>query len=179
MGRRLDERIVIKESMGQHLGGVPPAFVLVAGAFVLTPELLRLFRQRRREVTATIAILAAAFCIERGIVAVDASRYPLSPAERGRAVYISEGCINCHSQYVRPDTPDVLMWGPAQTLEELRREHTPLIGNRRQGPDLAEVGNRRSPLWLKATSITHRRRATLPLCLLTPISSGIIAVMTS
>jgi cytochrome c oxidase cbb3-type subunit 2 len=42
------------------------------------------------------------------------------------------------------------MWGPVKTLEQLRSEHPPLIGNRRQGPDLAEVGNRRSPLWLKA-----------------------------
>jgi cytochrome c oxidase cbb3-type subunit 2 len=70
--------------------------------------------------------------------------------EQGRQVYISEGCISCHSQYVRPNSPDVLLWGPVQTLEELRRERPPLIGNRRQGPDLAEVGGRRSPQWLKA-----------------------------
>ena len=41
------------------------------------------------------------------------------------------------------------MWGPAESLQELRQERPPLIGNRRQGPDLAEVGGRRSPLWLK------------------------------
>jgi cytochrome c oxidase cbb3-type subunit 2 len=35
-------------------------------------------------------------------------------------------------------------------MEELRRERPPLIGNRRQGPDLAEVGGRRSPQWIKA-----------------------------
>ena len=33
---------------------------------------------------------------------------------------------------------------------ELRLQHPPLIGNRRQGPDLSQVGGRRSPLWLKA-----------------------------
>jgi mono/diheme cytochrome c family protein len=32
----------------------------------------------------------------------------------------------------------------------LNAEHPPLIGNRRQGPDLSQVGARRSPLWLKA-----------------------------
>jgi cytochrome c oxidase cbb3-type subunit 2 len=32
-----------------------------------------------------------------------------------------------------------------------------LIGNRRHGPDLAEVGSRRSPLWLKAHLNTHQR----------------------
>jgi cytochrome c oxidase cbb3-type subunit 2 len=42
------------------------------------------------------------------------------------------------------------MWGPAETMQELRQQKPPLIGNRRQGPDLAEVGGRRSPLWLKA-----------------------------
>jgi cytochrome c oxidase cbb3-type subunit 2 len=42
------------------------------------------------------------------------------------------------------------MWGPAETIEDLRSQHPPLIGNRRQGPDLAQVGGRRSPLWLKA-----------------------------
>jgi cytochrome c oxidase cbb3-type subunit 2 len=51
---------------------------------------------------------------------------PLTPAERGRLVYLSEGCINCHSQHVRPN--------PADT---------------RHGPDLSQVGSRRSPLWLK------------------------------
>jgi mono/diheme cytochrome c family protein len=74
----------------------------------------------------------------------------LTAVQRGRQVYISEGCINCHSQYVRPNTPDVLMWGPVETVEELHRERPPLIGNRRQGPDLSEVGSRRSPLWMKA-----------------------------
>src|ERR1019366_1740992 len=81
---------------------------------------------------------------------VEASGDERSPAERGRRIYISEGCISCHSPYVRPNTPDVMLWGPLETLDELRREKPPLIGNRRQGPDLARVGNRRSPLWLKA-----------------------------
>jgi cytochrome c oxidase cbb3-type subunit 2 len=41
------------------------------------------------------------------------------------------------------------MWGPVTSLEEIRREQPPLIGNRRQGPDLSQVGARRSPLWLR------------------------------
>jgi cytochrome c oxidase cbb3-type subunit 2 len=74
----------------------------------------------------------------------------MTPAERGRQIYISEGCISCHSQYVRPDSPDVVMWGPTESLEELHAQKPPLIGNRRQGPDLSQVGMRRSSLWLKA-----------------------------
>ena len=135
--------------MGRNLGHVPPVFVLAAGAVILLAWPLRFLAQRRRELAATLALLLAAFALDRISMAGDAP-WQLSHIERGKQVYISEGCINCHSQYVRPNSPDVLMWGPAKSLEELRREHPPLIGNRRQGPDLAEVGGRRSALWLKA-----------------------------
>ena len=136
--------------MGQNLGHVPVAFVAIAGTIVLSPGLIGLLRQRRRELAATIGILLAAFCIEQGIAARQPANLVASQVERGRGVYISEGCINCHSQYVRPNTADVLLWGPLQTLDEVRNARPPLIGNRRQGPDLAEVGSRRSPLWMKA-----------------------------
>jgi cytochrome c oxidase cbb3-type subunit 2 len=42
------------------------------------------------------------------------------------------------------------MWGPVEPIEMVRGEHPPLIGNRRQGPDLMNIGSRRSALWLKA-----------------------------
>lgn len=64
---------------------------------------------------------------------------------RGRQVYVAEGCIHCHSQYVRPGTRDEVPWGPSHPLD--RTETPPLVGARRQGPDLLEVGNRRNPLW--------------------------------
>lgn len=64
---------------------------------------------------------------------------------RGRLVYLEEGCIHCHSQYVRPGTRDVAWWGPSRPLD--RSERPPLVGARRQGPDLLTVGNRRSELW--------------------------------
>jgi cytochrome c oxidase cbb3-type subunit 2 len=134
--------------MGQSLGYVPPIFVLTAGAVVLIPTLLGFFLERKRELALTLTLLLAAFALDH-ILKAGGATPQLSQIERGRQVYISEGCINCHSQYVRPNSPDVLMWGPAKPLPELRQEQPPLIGNRRQGPDLAEVGGRRSPLWLK------------------------------
>lgn len=135
--------------MAQNLGYVPPLFVLFAGAVVLLPWAYQLMIKRGREVLVTAIAVLLAFCLDRSF---HGARSPilLSPIERGRQVYISEGCIHCHSQYVRPDSPDVLMWGPVESIEELRLERPPLIGNRRQGPDLAEIGARRSPLWLKA-----------------------------
>lgn len=41
------------------------------------------------------------------------------------------------------------MWGPVKSVDEIHKERPPLIGNRRQGPDLSQVGIRRSALWLK------------------------------
>ena len=134
--------------MGQNLGYVPPLFVLAAGAVVLLPWPLKFLLQRKRELVLIAVVLLAAFSLDRFFLGVRVSP-PLSPVARGRQVYISEGCINCHTQFVRPNSPDVLMWGPSESLQELRQERPPLIGNRRQGPDLAEVGGRRSALWLK------------------------------
>ena len=66
----------------------------------------------------------------------------------GRATYISEGCIHCHSAYVRPHAPDdVLRWGPGSETSPEALGYPPLPGNRRQGPDLAMVGNRRTAEW--------------------------------
>ena len=64
---------------------------------------------------------------------------------RGRRIYVGEGCVHCHSQYVRPLAADVEAWGPFRPLD--RGQRPPLVGNRRQGPDLSNVGNRRSPAW--------------------------------
>ena len=138
--------------MGQNLGHVPPAFVAISGAVVLTPVVLRAMRSRPREMVLTGAVCALAFLIF-SVLLIPASPQMHSAAERGRLVYISEGCISCHSQYVRPGTADELMWGPVESMQQVHAEKPPLIGNRRQGPDLAEVGSRRSPLWLKAHMI--------------------------
>jgi cytochrome c oxidase cbb3-type subunit 2 len=77
---------------------------------------------------------------------------------RGRAVYVAEGCIHCHSQYVRPRVErDVRWWGPARPLD--RRERPPLVGVRRLGPDLANAGNRRSAAWHALHLAAPRRLA--------------------
>lgn len=135
--------------MGQNLGYVPPAFVAVAGLVVLTPVLVDMVRIRGREVLVLCGALIAGFVLLHSLPANSSISAP-SAVERGRQVYISEGCISCHSQYVRPGTPDELMWGPEQTMQQVHAQKPPLIGNRRQGPDLAEIGLRRSPFWLRA-----------------------------
>jgi cbb3-type cytochrome c oxidase subunit II len=69
------------------------------------------------------------------------------PVALGRQVYISEGCIHCHSQYVRPVGQDMELWGARTTVEQALGQEPVLIGNRRQGPDLANVGQRRNAGW--------------------------------
>jgi cytochrome c oxidase cbb3-type subunit 2 len=162
--------------MGQHLGFVPPLFVLAAGVVILPFWSHTFIQQHKREVTLTLATLLVAFGLNRILTASD-SPLLLTPIERGRQVYISEGCINCHTQYVRPDSPDVLMWGPAETLQELRQERPPLIGNRRQGPDLSQVGGRR---FGSSCIFTIRpRSAAHPSCLPMLFSSATSAAMIS
>jgi len=141
--------------MGQNLGKVPTTFVAASGLVVLGPMLLSLAKRRTREVAPLGSAMAVALLIDLTLLPgarVDSS----SAIERGRRVYISEGCISCHSQYVRPGSADVLIWGPSQTMEEVHALQPPLIGNRRQGPDLSQVGSRRSKLWLEAHLVDPR-----------------------
>ncbi|WP_269525525.1 cbb3-type cytochrome c oxidase subunit II [Coraliomargarita parva] len=65
----------------------------------------------------------------------------------GRQVYISEGCIHCHSQYIRPVGQDRRLWGAPTSVEQAYSQEPVLIGNRRQGPDLANVALRRPREW--------------------------------
>ncbi len=142
--------------MGQHLRQVPVPFVALAALLILGPRMFTFLRSRQREVAIVSAALLAAFLLYRFASTSDAKSSGITAEERGRQVYIAEGCINCHSQYVRPNTRDVMLWGPTETIEEVRAQHPPLIGNRRQGPDLSQVGGRRSPLWLKAHLLSPR-----------------------
>lgn len=80
----------------------------------------------------------------------------IGTVEAGRAVYLAEGCINCHSQYVRPETADAGRWGPQRPLDELLGQTPPLFGNRRQGPDLENVANRRSRAWQRVHLLDPR-----------------------
>lgn len=71
-------------------------------------------------------------------------RAPLSAVERGRRVYAGEGCVQCHSQFVRPVPADAERWGAASPRAAA------LVGNRRQGPDLAAIGRRADAAYLRA-----------------------------
>jgi cytochrome c oxidase cbb3-type subunit II len=68
-------------------------------------------------------------------------------AERGRHVYMREGCGFCHTQFVR-DLPMDRPYGRASQPGDYALEDPPMLGTQRTGPDLADVGTRQpSEAW--------------------------------
>ena len=66
-----------------------------------------------------------------------------SPLEqRGRQVYIRDGCWQCHSQYIRPVTGETLRWGPVSQIGESAYDRPHMFSTRRIGPDLTRVGKK-------------------------------------
>jgi cbb3-type cytochrome oxidase cytochrome c subunit len=57
---------------------------------------------------------------------------------------------------VRPGARDEVRWGPARPLAEALAQNPPLLGNRRQGPDLQNVGQRRDRAWNRAHLVAPR-----------------------
>lgn len=70
---------------------------------------------------------------------------------KGQQIYISEGCVACHTQQVRNIEMDN-MWGKRPSVPEdyvyskqridVWRQSPSLLGSERTGPDLTDVGNR-------------------------------------
>lgn len=76
---------------------------------------------------------------------------PLTGAAlKGKAIFISNGCVACHTQQVRNIDMDK-MWGSRPSLAadyagnhrmDMWRNTATLMGTERTGPDLTDVGNR-------------------------------------
>jgi cytochrome c oxidase cbb3-type subunit II len=69
--------------------------------------------------------------------------------ERGRDIYVAEGCWHCHSQQVRPVSNEDLRFGPVSHAREYHNvlQRPVLFGTRRVGPDLFREAARRSNDW--------------------------------
>jgi mono/diheme cytochrome c family protein len=64
--------------------------------------------------------------------------------EEGRQVYLSNGCMYCHSQFTRPE--DVVPGKPAEAgAYNYDRPHQ--LGTLRTGPDLSNIGLKRGDQW--------------------------------
>lgn len=63
---------------------------------------------------------------------------------KGRKIYLREGCVNCHSQFSRPQDRD---FGPLVMAGDYVYETPNLLGTIRTGPDLANEGGKHPDAW--------------------------------
>jgi cbb3-type cytochrome oxidase cytochrome c subunit len=83
---------------------------------------------------------------------------PLTPVEQqGRDLYVSNGCMYCHSQFTRPG--DVTPSRPSEA-GQFAYDKPHQLGTIRTGPDLANIGLKRGDRW----EIDHLRdpRSLMP-----------------
>lgn len=120
----------------------PSAVVVVAGvAFFFTAVLVQGIMPSLMPETGTPQVKDAA----TGKTIAVAGYTPLE--QRGREVYIREGCWYCHSQYVRPATGESFRWGPVSQAGEYAFDQPHLLSTRRTGPDLTRVGRKVDDGW--------------------------------
>lgn len=65
----------------------------------------------------------------------------------GRDIYIREGCVQCHSQMIRPFRAETERYGHYSVAGEFIYDRPFLWGSKRTGPDLHRVGGRYSNDW--------------------------------
>ncbi len=87
------------------------------------------------------------FYINETVEKVEGMR-PYTPLEqRGRDIYVREGCYTCHSQQIRPFRDEWLRYGHYSLAAESQYDHPFQWGSKRTGPDLARVGGKYSNQW--------------------------------
>jgi cytochrome c oxidase cbb3-type subunit 2 len=65
----------------------------------------------------------------------------------GRQLYISNNCVACHSQLIRPFKNETDRYGSYSLSGEYGYDRPFLWGSKRTGPDLMRVGNYRTTDW--------------------------------
>ncbi|EKB49250.1 cytochrome-c oxidase, cbb3-type subunit I [Cecembia lonarensis] len=77
-----------------------------------------------------------------------ASVEPYTPLElQGRDLYISHGCVGCHSQMIRPFRSETERYGEYSKAGEFVYDRPFLWGSKRTGPDLHRVGGKYPDSW--------------------------------
>ena len=94
-----------------------------------------------------IVELVPTFLIKSNIPTI-ASVKPYTPLElHGRDIYIREGCVNCHTQMVRPFRSETERYGEYSKAGEYVYDHPFLWGSKRTGPDLQRTSGKYSNAW--------------------------------
>lgn len=94
---------------------------------------------------ATAALVVLPYIQVRDVKAPEGLKPYTSAEQRGRAVYIANGCMYCHSQQPRDRSfgPDAERgWGRASVPGDYVYDRPHLLGSMRTGPDLLNIGVR-------------------------------------
>ncbi|MDN4164576.1 cytochrome-c oxidase, cbb3-type subunit I [Cytophagales bacterium LB-30] len=105
-------------------------------------------------ILATVAILIGGifeliptFIIKSNVPTIEAVK-PYTPLElQGRDIYISHGCVGCHSQMIRPFRFETERYGEYSKAGEFVYDRPFLWGSKRTGPDLHRVGAKYPDSW--------------------------------
>jgi len=100
--------------------------------------------------------IAPLFYLKNTIEKVEGMR-PYTPLElAGRAIYVREGCYNCHSQMIRPLRDEIERYGHYSLAAESMYDKPFQWGSKRTGPDLARVGGKYSDEWQRDHLVNPR-----------------------
>jgi cytochrome c oxidase cbb3-type subunit I/II len=91
--------------------------------------------------------LLPTFLIKSNVPTIAAVKPYTSLELEGRDLYIREGCVNCHSQMIRPFRSEVERYGEYSKAGEFVYDHPFLWGSKRTGPDLMRIGGKYPNSW--------------------------------
>jgi cytochrome c oxidase cbb3-type subunit II len=96
---------------------------------------------------AVAVLVAVPYVLLREVPAPAALKPYTEQQLRGRAVYVANGCVYCHSQQPRDpgQAPDATRgWGRPSVAADYAYDQPHLLGTMRTGPDLFNIGARQS-----------------------------------
>jgi cytochrome c oxidase cbb3-type subunit 2 len=94
---------------------------------------------------AAVALVGLPYLLLRDVAPPAALKPYTAQQLRGRAVYVSNGCLYCHSQQPRDpaQAPDFARgWGRPSVAADYAYDKPHLLGTSRTGPDLFNIGAR-------------------------------------
>jgi cytochrome c oxidase cbb3-type subunit I/II len=87
------------------------------------------------------------FTIQSNIPTISSVKPYTALELQGRDLYIREGCVNCHTQTVRPFRSETARYGEYSKAGEYVYDHPFLWGSKRTGPDLHRLGGKYPNKW--------------------------------
>ena len=111
-----------------------------------TPRSMAVFAAVMLGLVAIVEVAPVALANARA--ASDAPELAYTPLQQiGREIYRREGCVNCHTQVVRPLVAEFKRYGRPNVASDYVHDRPFLWGSRRIGPDLGREAGRREGIW--------------------------------